>query len=70
MTRGEWIDIDLQGQSRFPHAFIGPMAAVMRECENEHERPSTAVQDALKTMAVLETAWISSTEKMLPIHYN
>ena len=46
------------------------MAAVMRECENENQRPSTAVQDSLKTMAVLETAWLSSTEKMLPIQYN
>lgn len=46
------------------------MAAVIRECENETQRPSTTVQDALKTMAVLETAWLSSTEKMLPIHYN
>jgi hypothetical protein len=44
MTHGEWIDIDLQGRSRFPHGFIGPMAAVMREYENENERSSTSVQ--------------------------
>jgi len=60
----------LQGRSRFPHAFIGTMAAVMRECENENERPSTAVQDTLKTIAVIETAWKSSTENMTPIQYN
>jgi predicted dehydrogenase len=70
ITQGEWVDIDLQGQSRFPHAFIGTMAAVMRECENENERPSTSVQDALKTMAVLEAAWQSSTKNMTPIQYN
>jgi hypothetical protein len=46
------------------------MAAVMRECENENERPSTAVQDTLKTIAVIETAWKSSTENMTPIQYN
>jgi hypothetical protein len=46
------------------------MAAVMRECENENERPSTSVQDALKTMAVLEAAWQSSTKNMTPIQYN
>ncbi len=70
ITQGEWVDIDLQGQCRFPHAFIGPMAAVMRECENENDRSPTAVQDALKTMAVLEAAWESSTKNMTPILYN
>jgi predicted dehydrogenase len=70
MTHGEWIDIDLQGRSRFPHGFIGPMAAVMREYENENERSSTSVHDALKTMKVLEVAWESSTKNMTPIQYN
>jgi len=46
------------------------MAAVMREYENEKERPSTTVQDTLKTMAVLEAAWQSSTKRMTPIQYN
>jgi len=46
------------------------MAAVMRECENENDRSPTAVQDALKTMAVLEAAWESSTKNMTPILYN
>jgi len=70
MTQGEWMDIDLQGRSRFPHAFVGRMSAVMREYENENQRPSTAVQDALKTVAVLEAAWQSSTDNMIPIQYN
>jgi predicted dehydrogenase len=70
MTNGQWVDIDLQGRSRFPHAFIGPMAAAMRRYENENERPSTDIEEALKTMAVLEAAWKSSTENMTPIDYN
>lgn len=70
MTQGEWIDIDLQGRSRFPHAFIGPMAALMRECENKDQIPSTTVQDALKTMAILEAAWQSSNKNMISIQYN
>ena len=70
MTRGEWVDVDLQGRSRFPHAFIGPMAAAMRRYEDENDRPSTDVEDALKTMTVLEYAWKSSRENMTPIHYN
>jgi hypothetical protein len=63
------VDIDLQGRSRFPHAFIGPMAAAMREYENEKELPSTRVQNTLKTMAVLEAAWHSSTQNMTRIQH-
>jgi predicted dehydrogenase len=70
MTNGEWVDIDLQGRSRFPHAFIGPMAAAICRYENENDRPSTDVEDALKTMTVLDAAWKSSTENMTPIQYN
>jgi predicted dehydrogenase len=70
MTQGKWVDIDLQGRSRIPHAFIGSMAAVMRECEDNNERPAISVQNALKTMAVLEAAWESSTKNMTPIVYN
>lgn len=64
MTGGEWVDIDLEGRARFPHAFIGPMAAVMRHCENQNELPSTNVRDAFKTMAVLEAAWESSSKNL------
>ncbi len=70
MTNGEWVDIDLQGRSRFPHAFIGPMAAAIRRYENETDRPSTDVEDALKTMTVLEAAWKSSMNNMTPIEYS
>ncbi|CAF0876802.1 unnamed protein product [Rotaria sp. Silwood1] len=70
MTKGEWIDIDLQGRSRFPHAFIGPIAAAMRRYENKHDQPSTDIEDALKTMAIIEIAWKSWTNNMTPIHYN
>jgi len=70
MTNGEWVDIDLQGRRRFPHAFIGPMAAAIRRYEDENDRPSTDVEDALKTMAVLEAAWNSAMNNMTPINYN
>ncbi|CAF1284260.1 unnamed protein product [Adineta steineri] len=69
ITNGEWIDIDLQGRNRFPHAFIGPMAAAMCRYENEDDRPSTDIEDALKTMTILEAAWESSTNNMTPISY-
>lgn len=70
MTNGEWVDIDLQGRSRFPHAFIGPMAAAIRRYENKHDLPSTDVEEALRTMTVLDAAWESSTKNMTTIHYN
>jgi len=69
MTNGKWIDIDLQGRSRFPHAFIGPMAAAIRRYENENDRPLTDIEDTLKTMAILESAWESSTKNLTPIRY-
>ncbi|CAF0794635.1 unnamed protein product [Adineta ricciae] len=69
ITNGEWVDIDLQQRNRFPHAFIGPMAAAIRRYENENDRPSTDIEDTLKTMAVLEAAWDSSTNNMTSISY-
>ncbi|CAF1442275.1 unnamed protein product [Rotaria sordida] len=68
ITKGEWFDVDLKDRRWFPHAFIGPMAAAMRAYENKNDLPSTAVRDALKTMAILETAWESSAN-MRPIQY-
>ncbi|CAF3602140.1 unnamed protein product [Rotaria sordida] len=70
MTKGEWIDIDLQGRSRFSHAFIGPMAAAIRRYGNVHDQPSTDIEDALKTMIIVETARKNSTYNMTPIQYN
>jgi hypothetical protein len=46
------------------------MAAAIRRYEDENDRPSTDVEDALKTMAVLEAAWNSSMNNMTPINYN
>ncbi len=69
MTNGEWIDIDLQGRSHFPHGFIGPMAAAIRRYENEDHRPPTNVEDALKTMVVIHAAQESSTKNITPIPY-
>ncbi|CAF1120607.1 unnamed protein product [Rotaria sordida] len=68
ITKGEWMDVDLKGRSWFPHAFIGPMAAAMRAYENKNDPPSTAVRDALKTMAIVEAASESSAN-MTRIQY-
>ena len=46
------------------------MVSAIRRYENENDRPSTDVEDALKTMIIVETARKSSTYNMTPIHYN
>lgn len=68
-TRGEWVDVDLEGRQRFPYAFIGPMAAVMRYASDPSKKPSTEVEDALKTMLVVDAAYDSSLH-MLSIKYD
>lgn len=56
---GEWQSIALQG-TWFPHAFIGPMSSLMRYVEGSDATLPTSVEDAYKTMAVVEAAYVSS----------
>ncbi|RYG69215.1 Gfo/Idh/MocA family oxidoreductase [bacterium] len=53
-----WRSIPLQG-SWFPHAFIGPMASLMRFADGEIDRVPTGVEDAIRTMAVVEAAFLA-----------
>ena len=54
-----WQSMQLEG-SWFPDAFIGTMSSLMRYKEGSvHELP-TSVEDVIKTMAVVESAYISS----------
>lgn len=55
---GEWRNVPLVG-SWFPHAFVGTMASVMRAMEGLGS-PSTSVDDAIRTMALVEAAYASS----------
>ncbi|MDB5249210.1 MAG: oxidoreductase domain protein [Segetibacter sp.] len=54
-----WITVPLEG-SWFPDAFIGTMSAVMRYKEGSSKVLPTSVEDVIKTMAVVESAYISS----------
>jgi len=55
----EWKTVPLEG-TWFPDAFIGPMASLMRFVEgSSHELP-TSVDDAFRTMALVEAAYQSS----------
>ena len=63
-----WETLEVEG-TWMPHAFIGTMASVMRKVENPSLPLPTAVDDALRTMAVVEAAYASSTGGATPIDY-
>lgn len=56
-----WESVPLVG-SWFPHAFVGTMASLMRRADGESDELPTAVDDAVKTMAVVEACYQSSEE--------
>jgi predicted dehydrogenase len=55
----EWKTIQLEG-SWFPDAFIGTMSSLMRYKESSSAILPTSIEDVIKTMAVVESAYISS----------
>jgi len=63
---GPWQNVPLAG-NWFPHAFIGPMASVMRFADGETTELPTRVADATRTMAVVEAAYESSARSATPI---
>jgi predicted dehydrogenase len=65
-TPGEWHSIALAG-SWFPHAFVGTMASLMRRVEGETSELPTSVEDAFRTMAVVEACYESSTRGSTPV---
>jgi predicted dehydrogenase len=61
-----WETIPLEG-NWFPHAFIGTMASVMRFANGETDELPTRVDDAARTMAVVEAAYASDADGGTPI---
>jgi predicted dehydrogenase len=55
----EWKTVTLEG-SWFPDAFIGTMSSLIRYKEGSSKTLPTSVEDVIKTMAVVESAYISS----------
>jgi predicted dehydrogenase len=62
-----WEPVRLEG-SWFPDAFIGTMASVMLWADDPKDKPATAVDDAFKTMALVEAAYRSSERGGEPVH--
>ena len=61
-----WQAVELAG-NWYPHAFIGPMSELMRFANGEAGPPSTHLDDAVRTMAVVEAAYQSSATGATPI---
>ncbi len=61
-----WESVALEG-TWFPDAFIGTMASMMRWLDDPKDKAATAVDDAFKTMAVLEAAYRASAKGGEPI---
>jgi predicted dehydrogenase len=62
----EWKELSLEG-SWFPEAFIGTMASLMRYKEGSSAELPTSVDDAIHTMAVVESAYLSNQQGGLPV---
>jgi predicted dehydrogenase len=63
---GEWQSIPVQG-SWFPDAFIGTMSSLHRFAEGSAATLPTSVDDAYRTMALVEAAYRSSESGATPI---
>jgi predicted dehydrogenase len=61
-----WMSVRLEG-SWFPDAFIGPMASLMRFASGESADLPTSVEDAWRTMAVIEACHASSGGGATPL---
>jgi predicted dehydrogenase len=61
-----WNSVRLEG-SWFPDAFVGPMATLMRFASGESKEPPTSVEDAWRTMAVIEACYVSSSRGAISI---
>jgi predicted dehydrogenase len=61
-----WTSVRLDG-SWFPDAFIGPMASLMRHASGESAELPTSVEEAWRTMAVIEACYESSARGAVPI---
>jgi predicted dehydrogenase len=61
-----WNSVRLEG-SWFPDAFVGPMASLMRFASGESTELPTSVDEAWRTMAVIEACYASSDTGSTPI---
>jgi len=64
-----WRAVELAG-TWFPDAFIGPMSCLMRFLEGSSTELPTSVEDAYRTMALVEAAYNSNDSGGHPVDYD
>ena len=62
----DWLPVPLEGRW-FPDAFIGPMASLQRYFSGEDSVLPTGVEDAYRTMALVEACYLSNLSGGTPI---
>jgi predicted dehydrogenase len=62
----EWKSVKIEG-SWYPHAFIGTMASLMRYAEGSTAELPTGIEDAYRTMELVEAAYRSNDSGGTPI---
>lgn len=62
----DWVQVNLEG-AWFPQAFVGRMANLQRYTSGEDTELISPVEDAWQTMALVESAFTSSTTPATPI---
>ncbi len=65
----EWSALEIEG-TWFPDAFIGPMSDLMCFLDGAIHTLPTSVEDAYRTMAVVEAAYASSAAGGTPVSYD
>ncbi|WP_420144518.1 Gfo/Idh/MocA family protein [Sphingobium sp.] len=65
-TGGPWEQVPLEGRW-FPDAFVGPMANLQRHAAGEDARLATQVEDAWRTMALVEACYQSNAQPGTPM---
>ncbi|HYC70331.1 MAG TPA: Gfo/Idh/MocA family oxidoreductase [Opitutaceae bacterium] len=63
---GAWEPVPIEG-NWFPHAFIGTMASLQRFAAGESTELPTRIDDAIRTMALVEAAYASSAGGATPV---
>lgn len=63
---GEWTEVPLEG-SWFPDAFRGPMCNLQRTLSGEDEGLVSGVEDAWRTMALVEACYTSNAKPLTPV---
>lgn len=63
---GDWQQVPLQGRW-FPDAFLGPMGNLQRFVAGEDARLHTALDDAWRTMALVEACYAAARQPSFPI---